>query len=337
MAKSRIIKLAAAAAVALAAVAAAAWAVVLDRQRTPDTANAIAMDTYVGVKVWGADADALIDVVLSIDEALDPFDSESALYKLNRSRETDDRIVYAATEQALAISEPNVDITCGRLLELWDIGSSPDKLPDADSISKALGTVGKENVSAAQGRVRLSGEAYLNFGCCAKGFACDAAAEKLRQTGASCAVVSLGSSTLLYGEKPDGEKFSTAVTDPFDRSLYACVIETDSAFISTSGAYERYAVIDGKSYSHIFDLSSGYPVESDLMSVTVVCGSGIASDIISTSAFAAGTSGIGSYLSRDDIQILAIDCNKNIYASETLIPYIGSLGDGYRISEDRFR
>ena len=62
-----------------------------------------------------------------------------------------------------------------------------------------------------------------------------------------------------------------------------------NAYISTSGAYERYRVDEaGNLYHHIFDMQTGRPAVSDLASVTVVASDGARADAWSTALFVAG-------------------------------------------------
>lgn len=322
------------AAMALLCCAAAAAAVWSGKDKTEYQTNAVLMDTYVSIRTWGRQPDGYIELVKLLDAELDPFDPGSCLYKLNREGSASSEVLSDITVKALSIckDEQAVDITCGKLVELWNTAAQRAKLPEDAELSDALKTVGLQNVSVSGDEITLKGGTFLNFGCCAKGYACDALAEKMKEDKVSCAVVSFGSSTMLLGRKPDGSKFKTAVTDPFDTSKAVCVISTGEAFISTSGGYERYAEIGGKSYGHIFDLRSGYPAETDLRSVTVICQSGIQSDLLSTAIYIGGTDSLDSYLSRNDIEVLAIDRDKNIYASPQLVPKIGSVAEGYKLT-----
>lgn len=58
--------------------------------------------------------------------------------------------------------------------------------------------------------------------------------------------------------------------------------------IVTSGNYERYFVVDGKKYHHIIDLKTGYPSESEIISVTIILYYYIDGDGLSTGIYILG-------------------------------------------------
>ena len=127
------------------------------------------------------------------------------------------------------------------------------------------------------------------------------------------------SSMLLYGEKPEGEPFRIAIRGADDGEILGTV-ETDSCFLSTSGGYERFFTDEnGKNYSHILDSVTGYPVETDLETVTVFCENGLLSDYLSTLIYMDGTKSIGKHLSSDEYKLVAADNDGNVYVSDGLV------------------
>ena len=90
-----------------------------------------------------------------------------------------------------------------------------------------------------------------------------------------------------------------------------------SALFLPRGGYERFFTRNGKNYSHIFDLKTGYPAESDIASVTVITeNDGMLSDFLSTCIYIEGISGLEKYLDSADFQVIALDNKNNIYCSE---------------------
>lgn len=210
-----------------------------------------------------------------------------------------------------------IDVTCGALTELWGISTDSPAVPSQEEIDNALGTLHGSFDSLSE----LPDGTRLDLGASAKGYACGKAAEYLEGTDISCAVVSLGSSTLLYGEKPDGTSFKAAVKNPSDPSGYLGMIVTSAAYVSTSGGYERFFEQDGVKYEHILSTETGRPVETDLISVTVIFpygaeNGGILSDMLATAVYAGGTEGLAEYMDSEEYYIIAADEDKNVYISE---------------------
>ena len=64
--------------------------------------------------------------------------------------------------------------------------------------------------------------------------------------------------------------------DPFGTANdYFAVVSVGDAFLSTSGTYEKQFTVDGKTYHHLLDLTTGYPAETTLCSVTVLAETGL--------------------------------------------------------------
>ncbi|MDN8763569.1 FAD:protein FMN transferase, partial [Staphylococcus aureus] len=66
--------------------------------------------------------------------------------------------------------------------------------------------------------------------------------------------------------------------------------------IVTSGIYERYHEVDGKTYHHILDPKTGYPFDNDIAGVSIVSKKSIDGDGLSTATFSKGVIGGMDYI-----------------------------------------
>lgn len=276
------------------------------------------MDTYVEIIGDNEIKDDVKDIFTDTEKIFSCHDENSELYKLNQSKkENVSTKLSDALKHIVKLNEKygdSADITIGALTSLWDITGNDPKVPSDSEIKSALEKVGYKNIMIDGNNVSLKNNASIDFGCAAKGLALDYVKEMLDKKSSGKAIVSAGgSSILLYGK----DSFTTSILSPENDEIIG-TIHTSSGFISTSGGYHRYADIDGKKYIHILDTKTGKPSDTDLTSVTVYCQSGIDSDFISTLIFAEGSKNLKKYLNSDDFQIVAIDKNKNVYASPEL-------------------
>ena len=181
------------------------------------------------------------------------------------------------------------DLTIAPLSSLWNFDSGVQKVPAEKDIQKALALVDYEKIQADSKTVTLKKGQSLDLGAVGKGAACDAAKAYLEKSGVKGAVISVGGSILAYGKRNKlGDKWRVAVRHPREENAYIGVINLSEGFVSTSGDYEKYFEKDGKRYHHILDANTGYPADSGLASVTVLCKSGLLSDALSTACFILG-------------------------------------------------
>ena len=149
----------------------------------------------------------------------------------------------------------------------------------------------REKINLGDGEVFLKDGVQIDLGAVGKGIGCDEARKMLEEADADAAVVSVGGSILTYGKKPDGKPWKIGIANPRneDGESYLGSLTIDgTCSISTSGDYEKYVIEDGVRYHHILDQKTGYPAESGLISVTIVCDDGWLSDGLSTACFVLG-------------------------------------------------
>lgn len=197
--------------------------------------------------------------------------------------------------QVSADSGGALDVTLGRLSRLWNLdavamGTAEISVPTQEQIQAALEDTGYERVRISQGTLELPPGMQFDLGAVGKGVACDRVGAYLRsRPQIAGAVVAVGGSVITYGQKPDGSPWKVAITHPRKEGSYLGILSlTGEHYVSTSGDYERYVMVDGVRYHHILDPATGVPARSGLCSVTVVCDSGLLADALSTACFVLG-------------------------------------------------
>lgn len=113
--------------------------------------------------------------------------------------------------------------------------------------------------------------------------------------GITSGTISLGGNVYVCGSKPNGQPWVVAIQDPRSDG-YAVTVALMDSFAVTSGGYQRYYTApDGTVYQHILDPKTGYPVESDLLSVSILCDNGTMADAYSTALYVMGSAGAQAF------------------------------------------
>ncbi|GHV51779.1 FAD:protein FMN transferase [Spirochaetia bacterium] len=206
--------------------------------------------------------------------------------------------LIAVLEQALYYAEASdgaFDPTVGPLVKLWGIGSDNARVPAQGEIDSALALIDRRDLiidrAAGTAFLRRPGMA-LDLGAIAKGYAADEAVRLAEQNGVKRALIDLGGNIFAYGARAPGgsEPWRIGIQDPRDaRGAYIGVLRGINKSVVTSGIYERYFEDDnGIHYHHLLSTHDGYPVNSGLLSVTIIADHSIDADGLSTSAFTLG-------------------------------------------------
>lgn len=180
-------------------------------------------------------------------------------------------------------SDGGFDITVGGVTEQWDFHAAEGeaKIPDADALAEAVKHINYRNIAIEGNRVRLTDpETKLDLGGIAKGWIGDRMTELLESKGVVSAVINLGGNVICIGGKTNEDDFVIGVETPFsDRTEIIGKINARDKTLVTSGVYERRIEVDGKTYHHILDTETGWPVDTDLNAVTLIADKGRSGDI----------------------------------------------------------
>lgn len=258
------------------------------------------LNTSCTISLYDKQDKAVLNEVFALcthyDKLFSTTESSSDIYKINHaegkpvkvSRDTIDVV-----EDGLAYSKESgglFDITIGALTTLWNIEGKNPKVPPADQIKAAMKTIDYRNIVINGDTVTLKNkDARIDLGGVAKGFIADKLKAFLLSKGVHRAIINLGGNVEVLGSKTKDTPWIVGVQQPFQgqNQDVGYLYVTDKSVV-TSGIYERYFVQDGKLYAHILDPRTGYPVENNLSSVTIVSDESKHGDGLSATCFLLG-------------------------------------------------
>jgi len=190
------------------------------------------------------------------------------------------------------ISDGAFDISLAPVIKLWGVFTKDESVPVENEIKEKLSLVNYNDIILDESEiiVKFSKENMkVDLGGIAKGYAADRAIQIYKQNNVCGAFINLGGNVMVFGEKPDNSNWSVGVQEPFkNRGEIIGVINVKNESVVTSGNYVRYFKDKGIRYHHIIDPRTGYPAESNLMSVTVISPNSMECDALSTAAFVLG-------------------------------------------------
>jgi FAD:protein FMN transferase len=191
------------------------------------------------------------------------------------------------------------DITVGPLMKAWGFFKGRGRLPEREELSSVMKRVGYRHVMLDERArtVRFDGEGVeLDLGGIAKGYAVDKAAEILREGGVTSALITSGTSSIsAIGAPPNKPAWRVEVSDPLDRSRSQTSVDLKDQSISTSGCHEKTFEMNGKTYCHIMNPQTGYPIDG-ILSATIITRRGVDAEALSKAVMVMGVEKAKNFL-----------------------------------------
>jgi len=270
------------------------------------TVTDLTMGTVLTVQIYGKDADETAGQVVDLVEKLDTEElswripsSELAVMNETLKNKTEVSVsdpMYEVLQKSLKLcedSEGALDITIHPIIDLWGIETDSPKIPQDTEIQDRISHIGYTKLGfkdSSDGLYTDSTGMSIDLGALGKGIAADRVKQLLDSRNVKGAVVSIGGTILTYGHKQGGRPWQVGIRNPRGSmsDMLGVLSLKGTHVVSTSGDYEQYFEENGIRYHHIFDPATGYPADSGLMSVTIVCEDGSCSDGLSTACFVSG-------------------------------------------------
>lgn len=205
-----------------------------------------------------------------------------------------DMLVFA--KDVYDLTDGSMNIAMGSVLSIWhDYRTQGIKdpanaqLPPMDKLLAASRHMNIDDliIDETNKTVFLADpEMRLDVGAIAKGYAVEAIAMELESRGISGYCINVGGNVRTIGTKPDGSGWAVGIENPTgsEDQPYIEILELAGESLVTSGSYQRFYYVNGKSFHHIINPQTLMPAE-DFLSVSVICKSSALADGLSTALF----------------------------------------------------
>ena len=164
------------------------------------------------------------------------------------------------------------DITVGKLTALWDFSAVEPKVPKDKDIQTALATVNYKDVVVGEDTIQVKNpDTWLELGAIAKGYIADKLTAYLEENGVTSGVVNLGGNIVTIGEMENNKgPWPIGIETPYsNRQEISGKVMTQDQTLVTSGVYERCFKENGKTYHHVLNPKTGYPVDTDILGISI--------------------------------------------------------------------
>ena len=313
-------------------------------EKSSDSCAFEAMNTFMTIRSYGKNCVKANSVVKKRIEQLESRISTtietSDVYRVNHSGGQGIEIfedTYRFAEFALRMAEKTegaLNPALFPVISAWGFTTGNYSVPSESEITELLThtdfTKVKLESKADDGKLLLftEKEMMLDFGSVGKGFAGDEAVRILRQYGIESALLDLGGNIQVIGANPEGKDWNVGIKNPWDGNV-VCGVKINNQAVITSGGYERnFTADDGKTYIHIFDGKTGFPVENEIESVTIICENGLYADTMSTALFIIGSeNAVSFWRERKDFQMIILQKDGSILYTSPLESQIEILSE----------
>lgn len=257
-----------------------------------------------------------------VDSALSMFNPQSVISKINQGATTipqteEGRMFEEVVGLALNISKETdgaFDITVAPLVNAWGFGFKSGEAPTPQQVDSLRRLTGYEKIAynAKQHKIEsksrnakarpatsngnIAPHFQLDCSAIAKGYGSDVVARLLRKKGIKNYMVEIGGEVVTSGISEKRVPWRIGVTKPTDDTLSVSselqtVLNVTDRAMATSGNYRNFYYKGGKKYAHTIDPKTGYPVQHNILSATVLAPNCATADAYATSFMVLGLDG----------------------------------------------
>lgn len=269
-------------------------------------------------------------IMNNFEESLSFFKEKSEISKINRNSAKGFTKVSIDTFDILRnsiyyskLTNGIFDITIAPLVKAWGINSINPNILSEEEVKELLNLVDYEDVILNENNLSvmlLRENQKIDLGGIAKGYIADKIIEFYKENNIESAIINIGGNIKVLGKRNENELWNVGIYEPKKHSeVVICSIEVEDKSVVTSGGYERAFMYNDEVYCHILNSKTGYPVKSDLKSITIVSDSSIEADALSTPLFIMGKNKAYEFMKKHNISGIMITNDNEIIITKDLL------------------
>ena len=259
------------------------------------------MGTTITVSILHPQADKLLtrcfELLRSYEHRFSANDASSELMEVNHQAGISAVQVHPDLFELISLGtrhsqakNSHLNIAIGPLVQTWRIGFSDARRPSQEEIDQSLNKIDPKQIqldTEKQAVFLKRPGMKIDLGALAKGYSADLIATFLKSQGVEDALIDLGGNILTVGQNPiKKQPWRIGIQNPVEpRGHHILALSIKNKSVVTSGIYERHLEVDGQSFHHIFDSTTGYPVETELASITIISDRSVDGEIWTTRLF----------------------------------------------------
>lgn len=243
--------------------------------------------------------DEIMDELNKFDLSLNPFNNNSIISKINNNEnvvvDSFFTEVFTKAIEVSQITDGKFDITASPFVNVWGFGFKNIDTVTPSTIDSLLAFVGYDKISINKDGsiVKTDPRVTLNASAIAKGYACDVIVALLENHNIENYMVEIGGEIAAKGINHKGQCWQIGIDKPIDdasgmKHELQTILSICNKSMATSGNYRNYYVKDGVKYMHTIDPLTGYPVQQDILSATVLADNCMTADAFATAFMVMG-------------------------------------------------
>lgn len=243
-----------------------------------------------------------------VDQSLSPFNNTSIISRINRNENVEVngmfKEVFNLAESISKDTNGAFDITVAPMVNIWGFGFKHGVPPTQEKLDSIRALVGYQKVSLKDGHIyKQHPQTMLDCSAIAKGYGSDVVAKFLKKKGILNYMVEIGGEIVVSGVSDKQVPWHIGINKPTDDSTNTDqelqdVLDITDIAMATSGNYRNFYYKNGKKYAHTIDPKTGYPVQHNILSATVLAKNCATADAYATSFMVLGMDGTKKILER---------------------------------------